>query len=332
MSTVGIIANPAAGKDIRRLVAHGRFITNQEKINVIRRVLAGLEAAAVERVLIMPDLAMLGRAAMNGKSTSLYVRFLEMAVFSEERDSTRAAELMTEMGARCLITMGGDGTNRAVAKGSGSVPLVPIAIGTNNAFHTTVEGTVAGLAAGVLARGLIEIDSVTTATKILEVQTSDGLHDIALVDVAVCKQRFIGARAILDVGSVHEIYLARSEPGSIGLSAIGAGLRPSSSSDGSGLHIVIGPGGTSVLAPVAPGVVTRVQVQAWSPLEVGKSFEVDLQPCIIALDGERTLSLSLGQTALVELSDNGPPVVSVEETMRQASVAGIFASQLGGPE
>ena len=42
MSTVGIIANPAAGKDIRRLVAHGRVVSNQEKANILRRVFAGI--------------------------------------------------------------------------------------------------------------------------------------------------------------------------------------------------------------------------------------------------------------------------------------------------
>ena len=38
---VGIIANPASGKDIRRLVAHGSTFDNNEKINIVRRVLLG---------------------------------------------------------------------------------------------------------------------------------------------------------------------------------------------------------------------------------------------------------------------------------------------------
>jgi hypothetical protein len=37
---VGIIANPASGRDIRRLVAHGSVFDNQEKIHIIRRVRA----------------------------------------------------------------------------------------------------------------------------------------------------------------------------------------------------------------------------------------------------------------------------------------------------
>ena len=52
---VGIIANPASGKDIRRLVAHGSAFDNNEKINIVRRVLLGLDAAGVTRVAHLPD-------------------------------------------------------------------------------------------------------------------------------------------------------------------------------------------------------------------------------------------------------------------------------------
>ena len=55
MAAVGIIANPASGKDIRRLVAHATVCDNMEKVNLLRRILLGLQAAGVDRVLIMPD-------------------------------------------------------------------------------------------------------------------------------------------------------------------------------------------------------------------------------------------------------------------------------------
>ena len=47
MSLVGIIANPASGTDIRRLVAYGSVFNNQEKVRIVRRILLGLEAAGV---------------------------------------------------------------------------------------------------------------------------------------------------------------------------------------------------------------------------------------------------------------------------------------------
>ncbi len=155
MASVGIIANPAAGKDIRRLVAHGRFVPNHEKVNILKRILVGLDAAGVERVIMMPDASMLGRGALDGAKLKLEVEFVKMTVFNEERDSTRAAELMAEAGVGCLITLGGDGTNRSVAKGSKEVPLLPVSTGTNNVFPVMIEGTVAGMAAGVVAQGFV---------------------------------------------------------------------------------------------------------------------------------------------------------------------------------
>src|SRR5918998_1265194 len=52
---VGIIANPASGKDIRRLVAHGSAFDNNEKINIVRRMPLGLDAAGVREVAYLPD-------------------------------------------------------------------------------------------------------------------------------------------------------------------------------------------------------------------------------------------------------------------------------------
>ena len=52
MATVGIIANPASGKDIRRLVAHGRFVPNEEKISILKRLLAGLDAVGIDRLML----------------------------------------------------------------------------------------------------------------------------------------------------------------------------------------------------------------------------------------------------------------------------------------
>ena len=50
MSVVGIIANPSAGKDIRRLVAHGRVVSNQEKSNILRRVFAGIASTNTKKI------------------------------------------------------------------------------------------------------------------------------------------------------------------------------------------------------------------------------------------------------------------------------------------
>jgi predicted polyphosphate/ATP-dependent NAD kinase len=52
---VGIIANPASGRDIRRLVAYGTVFDNNEKTAIVRRVLLGLEAVGITRVAYLPE-------------------------------------------------------------------------------------------------------------------------------------------------------------------------------------------------------------------------------------------------------------------------------------
>jgi len=324
--SVGMIVNPAAGKDIRRLVAQGRFVPNEEKVNIVKRLLAGLEAAGVEDVVLMPDADMIARAAAEAVHTKLRFDFLEMPVFHDEIDSTRAARLMAERGVGCIITLGGDGTNRAVAKGSGDVPLVPVSTGTNNVFPRLIEGTVAGLAAGVVARSLVDKAKVTRRTRRLEVRRNGELKDIALVDVAVSKESFVGARAIWDMTTVHEIFVTRPHHGAIGLAAIGAKLPEFAKDGASGMYVRLGSGGVRVMAPIAPGVIASVDVQSWRALKLGEPVEVDYRPCTIALDGERTFSIPQGERITVCLTEAGPPVVDIEAALGLAAQAGIFCS------
>lgn len=329
MAIVGIIANPAAGKDIRRLVAQGRFVPNQEKVNILKRIFAGLQATKIERVIMMPDTAHLGRAAADGLDIGFDIEFLDLIMFNEERDSTRSAAAMLEMGVDCLITLGGDGTNRAVALGSGNIPLVPISTGTNNVFPSMIEGTLAGLAAGVVAEKLVDISKAVTASKRLEVYVNGELKDIALVDLAVSSERFVGSRAIWDMSTVQELFLTRAEPASIGLSSIGAQLKPISINEPLGLRLRPGEGDTTVLAPVAPGMIMSVQIAEWSVFEFGDHVPLNLRPCTIALDGERSFSLYAGDEAYVTLNSNGPPVVSIDDTLREAALNNVFTERNG---
>ena len=44
VSPVGIVVNPASGKDIRRLVAKASVFDNQEKRAIVRRAITGVVA------------------------------------------------------------------------------------------------------------------------------------------------------------------------------------------------------------------------------------------------------------------------------------------------
>ena len=316
MSFVGIIANPAAGKDIRRIVAQGRFVPNHEKVNILKRVLAGLDAAGVERVAFMPEHGGLGRGALEGASLRLSAEFVAMPVFHAERDSSRAARAMREAGVRCIVTLGGDGTNRAVARESADIPLMPISTGTNNVFPAMVEGTVAGLAAGRIANGAADADRAAPKHARLDALVDGEPRDIALVDLAVSTERFVGARAIWDMSTVRELFLTRADPTSIGLSAIGARLRPTEPTEGVGLRIRFGKGGERVIAPVAPGMVRAVEIAEWRTLTPNDApAVVNRRPATVALDGERAFTLPPDAEFAVRLNANGPRVVDAARAL-----------------
>lgn len=324
MTTVGIIANPAAGKDIRRLTAHASVFDNNEKVNIVRRVLLGLEAAGVERVLLMPDHFEIGTKAVRGLKLSLQTGLVAMTAGYSERDSVEAARGMAEAGAGCIVTLGGDGTNRAVAKGCGDVPLVPISTGTNNVFPTMIEGTVAGLAAGFVARGLVDGKDVVRPTSRLEIWRDRELVDIALIDAVVYAGHFTGARAIWQADGLRQIVLTRAEPHSIGLSAIGGSLAGCDLDPNQGLAISVGPGDLRVLAAIAPGLIRWVEVQSYRRLAPGESVAVQAAPIVLALDGERTIAMAHPEPVEIRLSADGPRVVDIRATMQQAATQGLL--------
>ncbi|GIK40177.1 MAG: ATP-NAD kinase [Chloroflexota bacterium] len=326
-ATVGIIANPASGKDIRRLVAHGSVFDNREKINIIRRALRGLDALGITHVLAMPDTFGLVVHAQEKAGVSLQVDLLDMPLTNTAQDSTMAACLMAAAGVGCIITLGGDGTNRAVTKGCGYVPLVPISTGTNNAFPVMVEGTLAGLAAGVVALNIANVrPEAVRLARCLEILRNGQFIDLALVDVVVYDERFVASRAIWEANKMRAVILSQVRPGTIGASAI-AGYLPETPLNGQhGVWIEIGPGMQQVLAPIAPGLILPVPIQSIQWLAVGEQKAVTHIPTVLALDGEREIPIKADELIEIRLTQNGPHVVNVEAALQVASRAGLFVS------
>ncbi len=324
MSTVGIIANPASGKDIRRLVAHGSVFDNNEKVNIVRRVLLGLQAASVDEVVFMPDYFAIGHKAVDGLHLDLPVSYLDMRIRGEQQDSTDAARMMREMGVGCIVTLGGDGTNRAIAKTSGDVPLVPISTGTNNVFPYMMEGTVAGLAAGVVAQKLVPVEQVTRRTKCLDILRDGQLIDIALIDVVVYDDIFIASRAIWDVSKVRAMVLSRAEPSNIGLSSVGGNLYCAELAAQHGVYLQVGQGPVQVTAPIAPGLIDQVGITGYRLLAIGDTVEVTYKPSLLALDGEREVEVRKDMQVSIRLSDRGPLVVDVAQALHEAARCNAF--------
>ena len=331
MSTIGIIANPASGRDIRRLVTHASVFDNLEKSHILRRVFLALDALEVQHVLYMPDYDGLVEKALKGLNLSLKAEQLRLDMWADERDTTEAARRFCESEVDCIITMGGVGTNRAVAKGCGSIPIVAISTGTNNVFPDMIEGTVAGIGAALVAKAMVDVEKFTYTAKRLEVYVDEQMKEIALIDVVVCTEMFIGSRALWDPQRIREIVLARAEPDCIGMSCIGGLLQPLGPRDAQGMYVRLGNGKTSVLAPVGPGLISRVDTQDYRMISLGDEVILESAACTIAVDGERQMEIYPDQTVSVRLTKSGPRVVDIRCCVQEAGRRGVLKSVTAGP-
>lgn len=331
-ATAGLIANPASGKDIRRLVAHASVFGNDEKVNIVRRVVLALDAAGVRRLLYMPDPHRLVERAIDEIDPKLEIAPATGRFRADGTDTTTAARAMRAADCAVIVSLGGDGTNRALAKGANDVPLVPISTGTNNVFPVMVEGTIAGLAAAALAVGAVDPAAVAPRCKWVRIAlgpdggasgSADGRSEVALVDAVFMEPGFAGSRAIWEIDGVREVVLTRAQADAVGMSAVGGMLYAVAPSDDAGLHLVLGNGGSEVEAAIAPGLIRRVRVARAEPLPLGDPLRV-AGPALLALDGERELGLGEGETARVTVERSGPPVVDITRCLAAARDAGFL--------
>jgi predicted polyphosphate/ATP-dependent NAD kinase len=325
-ATVGLIANPASGHDMRRLVSDASVFTTTEKAHVVRRLFSGLGAVGVVRVLVMPDSSGLSlgisRAAEQHRPELTgpwpVIEVLEFQQHNSVADTAIAAQEMVARGVGAIVVLGGDGTARAVASACGDTPMLALSTGTNNAFGITVDGTVAGLAAGLVATGSCAVAEVCYRAKKLIVRQGNRIEN-ALVDMAIIDQDRVGARAVWDPGLVRELAVTFAEPHAIGLSAIAGAVSPCGRREPFGRLLRIGDGRT-VLAALAPGLVRSVHVAVHAALLPGYPVALSTSHGVIALDGEREMVFQAnGPRPTVELSLDGPLVIDVERTMTLAA-------------
>jgi predicted polyphosphate/ATP-dependent NAD kinase len=327
MSKVGIIANPAAGKDIRRLVAYASMTGNREKIDLVRRIIQGIASTGVDEILLTPDYSGICLQALSGLTeqvTSKCAILVDMKVTGTQDDSTQAMSIMAEKGIGCVVTIGGDGTSRAVAKGSRNVPVVAISTGTNNVFPVMVEATVAGMAAGVVAQGVIDITDVVSIQKRIIISEKTHEKDMALIDAVVLDQPFIGARAVWLLSEVKEMVCTRAQPDTIGLSSIGGSICTVNPEDDFGLYLKLGNGKIKVKAAVLPGVIQEVGISEYRHIELGEEIPINVKPCLLALDGERELKVRAQDELVMRVERDGPRLVNVSVALKKAAAQGFF--------
>jgi predicted polyphosphate/ATP-dependent NAD kinase len=288
----------------------------------VRRVLVGLAGAGVAQALLMPDPHGLARQAARLPRIAPLpppeIAWVEMQPQGTVEDTRRAAEAMAAQGVGCIVTLGGDGTVRAVSQRAGETPLLPLSTGTNNVLPTFLEATVAGLAAGTVARGRVPLAEIALRHKWLQVSVDGQPVDSALVDVALLRGRFVGARAVWEPDALLALAVTRADPATIGISAIAGALQPIAPEEPRGLAVWLAPEAQHrILAPLGPGLLAQVGIQQVHELALGQAVDwLTQEPTIVALDGERELSLTPGQRLSVRLCADGPWIVHGAQVMR----------------
>jgi predicted polyphosphate/ATP-dependent NAD kinase len=334
---VGIVANPLSGRDIRRLVTQASVFPTAEKANMIQRMLTAFGAVGVHGVLLSTDLggisASVLRAIGRRPAHVRYghdgrwpeVEFLDgQPIRQTAQDTVDAVRRMVAAGARVIVCLGGDGTARVAASAVGDVPMLALSTGTNNVFPAVREATVAGLAAGLVATGMVPAEGTTTRAKLLEVRAA-GRAETALVDVAVSTERHVGARAVWDPATVTQLFCAFAQPDAIGLSSILGQLCPVARHDPHGVTARIAPDAArQVLAPIAPGLVVPVGVREIGRMDPGSEHRIEARAGVIAVDGERELTFEPGEQPTVRLRADGPRCVDVPAVLAASARLGLL--------
>jgi len=326
---VGVVVNPLAGKDIRRLVSSATHTSDGSKIGTVRRaVIAAVEAGAT-RVLVAADPHRLAERAVEG--LDLPVEVIDEPVTGSRIDTTAAAVRMWKERVGALIVLGGDGTCRDVAIGWPDAPLIAISTGTNNVYPVAIDGTSAGTAAGLVASGRVDASGVSRRSKRVSVHLPGDPRpdDLALVDLAHVDTTFVGSRAVWDPTTLRTVVAAFATPASTGSSSVAGRVAPVGRWHAGGVLVRLGGGGRRVRVPIGPGAFTTVEIVEVRRLELGEPVTITGRG-VLAFDGERDRPMRAEAEAIATVDLAGPMVIDVEQTLLAGAAAGWFDDSRGG--
>ena len=142
--TIGIVANPASCKDVRRLVARASVFDNREKCAIIRRALSGAINAGASRFAYLDDSHNIAGGALEELGYDCETVRVPCIGTNSALDTVRGASDLAQHDCVATLILGGDGTSRAFVKGWREAVMLPLSTGTNNVFPRVAEATIAG--------------------------------------------------------------------------------------------------------------------------------------------------------------------------------------------
>jgi hypothetical protein len=351
-ASVGILVNPMSGRDVRRLAAHASNMTHETKRDIVARIAAGADGFGATELLVSRDPFRIAVEALEQMSLSARLNVIDRPVTNTALDTERTVGEFIEAGCSVIVSLGGDGTNRAIVRAllearrllearplradrAPAVKLIPLSTGTNNVFPAMEEPTIAGMVAALAAQGVLEGSDAQRRVKVLHVsgeRASEKAHpvpDVGLIDAALLRRDHVGNLMPFDPARIDRILLTRAEPKAVGTSPIGGLIEPVDEADECGLLVDLVPvaeareGDRVFAAPVSPGLLRTVAVRSVTRIP----FEVAVPmpgPGVLALDGDRDHKLLEGHALRVEIRRDGPEVIDLGRAMRWAVAQGMI--------
>lgn len=322
---IALCVNPMSGRDVRRLAARASNMTHEAKRDIVARVAAGADAAGVTDIYIAREPFRIASMALDLMPINARVHIIDVPITNSAKDTELAVQRFKAEGCNTMVSLGGDGTNRAIVRACCDIDLIPISTGTNNVFPVLMEPTIAGMVAGLNCLGKFDNapSELKQAAKVLHLQTPNA-SDVGLIDAVMLLNDHVGNLLPFDAQRLSRMVLTRAEPNAIGMSPIGGYIDPVYAQDDVGLVVDMGAGGAEILAPLSPGFYKSVSVLGTHRVEFGE--EVILQgPGVVALDGDRDHKITARETAVVSVRRDGPKVLDVDVAMRWAVSAGMMA-------
>ncbi|MFU8814204.1 MAG: NAD(+)/NADH kinase [Pseudomonadales bacterium] len=329
---VAICVNPMSGRDVRRLAARASNMTHEAKRDIVARVAAGAEACGATDLYVTREPFRIAAAALEHMGLKARVHVLEPRIRNSAEDTEAAVRAFLDAGCETMVSLGGDGTNRALVRALGSaaqrVRLIPLSTGTNNVFPVLVEPTVAGMAAALCAAGRLADAPVAERCKVIHVSGIGryGLpvSDLGLIDAVLLHRDHVGNLLPFDADRIDRLLLTRAEPDAIGMSPIGGLLHPVYAADDHGLLLHMGPG-RRFRAPLSPGLFREVSVARLDPVPLNQPVAFPGE-AVLALDGDRDHKIPAGAELSLCIRRDGPWIVDVAAAMRWAVAHGIMGT------
>ncbi len=320
---LGIVVNPMSGRDVRRVAARASTSGHHEKQQQVTRLVLGALAQGVDRIYLANEPFRINLRAVENLAARDRVTILDIPLTHGAADTETMVEMMWDAGCRVFIILGGDGTNRIVARRFPDAIILPLSTGTNNVFPTFVEASIAGAAAGLIASQRIDFEHLCQRCKQIHVSVEDHPDDLALIDAVLLKNDMIGSLLPFRSENISAVLLSRAEPASVGISPIGGYLMPSHHGDDFGVYINCGSADKRVSVPISPGLYDEIGIRDIKKIELQTKVEMR-GPGILAFDGDRSIELGQGEVADLYLRRDGPWIIETPLIMEFAAVSGLF--------